>query len=263
MMAPETDKRVNYDQIAPTYDKRYVADELSNTAKALLALAESISAERVLEVGCGTAHWLAHLDTIADQLHGLDFSPGMLGQAQQREQALRLVHGRAGQLPYAGTYFDLVYCVNAIHHFQQKASYVSEARRLLRPGGALAIIGMDPKTSGDEWYIYDYFEGTLETDLARFPSWGTVMDWMLKAGFEWIELRPVERIFELTVGRAILDNPFLQKDSCSQLALLSEREYATGLQRIETALAAAEAAGETITFPSEITLEMLIGWVRD
>jgi SAM-dependent methyltransferase len=260
-MATLTDKQVDYDQIAPTYNRRYAEDELSDTAKTLLDLAESIDAEQVLEVGCGTAHWLSVLGAVTDQLYGLDFSPGMLNQAQHRRRPLRLMRGRAGQLPYADASFDLVYCVNAIHHFQQQASFVSEAWRLLRPGGALAVVGMDPHTSGDRWYIYDYFEGIFETDLTRFPSWGTIMDWMLTAGFARIELRPVERILDLKVGRAILDDPFLQKNSCSQLALLSNQEYEAGLHRIEAALTAAEAVGKTVTFQSEITLEMLIGWI--
>ena len=120
---------------------------------------------------------------------------------------------------------------------------------------------MDPCFLRDRWYIYDYFEGTYETDLTRFPSWGTVLDWLLAAGFEHVAWQPVEQIQEHKVGRAIFADPFLQKDACSQLALLSDEAYAAGLQRIEAALAAAGAQGETLTFATDLLLTMLTGWV--
>ena len=257
-----TGQQVDYDRIAPTYNQRFsTGGGLRDTAAALLALAAELDAERVLEVGCGTAYWLAALNSAGSQLYGLDFATGMLRQAQEREGALSLVQGQAGQLAFAESRFDLIYCVNAIHHFRHQRAFVSEARRLLRPGGALAVIGMDLHTRRHDWYIYDYFEGTLETDLARFPSWGTVYDWMVAAGFERILWQPVEQIHDPKVGRAVLDDPFLQKDACSQLTLLSDEEYAAGLRRIEAALVEAGRDGRTLTFQSDITNAMLVGWI--
>jgi SAM-dependent methyltransferase len=212
-------------------------------------------------VGCGTGHWLAGLRPVSAQLYGLDLSAGMLAQAQQREGALSLVRGRAGQIPLPDASIDLVCCVNAIHHFQQQPGFVAEARRVLHPGGVLAVIGMDPRAHRDRWYLYDYFPGTYETDLARFPSWGTVLDWMAASGFQQVEWRFVEQIVDHKVGRSVLDDPYLQKEAVSQLTLLSDTAYAAGLARIETALTAAEAAGETLTFPTDLLLAMLAGWV--
>jgi SAM-dependent methyltransferase len=251
---------VDYDRLAPTYDRRFADGDQPRIAAALHALAHEQNAERILEVGCGTGHWLAGLASAARQVHGLDLSAGMLAQARRRHGAFFLARGRAGRLPYAPATFDLVYCVNALHHFEDPAAFVLEARRLLRPGGALAVIGTDPHSRQDAWYVYDYFPGTLQTDLARFPSSGAVLDWMAGAGFRRATWRPVDRIHDLKMGRAVLDDPFLQKQSCSQLALLSDQDYAAGLRRIEAALAHAEASGETAVFHSDLTLAMLTGW---
>ncbi len=258
-----SDKRIDYDQIAPTYNQRYATNSLGQVADALLALAAEISAQRVLEVGCGTARWLADLTKERRQLWGLDASIGMLRQARQRPIRLVLVQGQALQTAYRDAAFDLVFCVNAIHHFADPQAFVQEAHRLLRPGGALAVVGSNPHDGRGRWYAYDYFEGTLETDLRRFPSWGTIFDWMVTAGFEPVEWRLVERIVDHKVGRDVLDDPFLQKDACSQLALLSDQAYAAGLRRIEAALEKAAAAGETIVFPAEIHLGALIGRLPD
>jgi SAM-dependent methyltransferase len=257
----ESGLRVDYDRIAPTYNRRFANGDQPGIAAALLALSQELGGGRLLEVACGTGHWLSRLSPVAQTRHGLDLSPGMLAQARERAEHIDLVRGYAGRLPYLSASFDLIYCVNAIHHFDDPAAFVAEARRLLRPGGALAVVGMDPHTSRDAWYVYDYFEGARQTDLARFPSSGTILDWMAAAGFCQVGWRWVDRIHDLKVGRAVLDDPFLRKDSCSQLTLLEDDVYAAGLRRIEAALARTEAEGETPTFPTDITTAMLTGWV--
>ncbi|HSJ57242.1 MAG TPA: methyltransferase domain-containing protein [Anaerolineae bacterium] len=254
---------VDYDRVAPGYDRRHADGGLKGPAHALQALARDVGAGRVLEVGCGTGHWLQVLHTTlpapAGPFYGLDLSTGMLTQARARGAPLHLVRGRAGGLPFGTSSFDLVYCVNAIHHFDAPGAFVAEARRLLRPGGALAVIGTDPRRIGDRWYVYDYFDGTYETDLARFPSWGTIVDWMAAAGFEPVDWRVVERIVDAKVGRAVLDDPFLRKDATSQLTLLSDEAYAAGLRRVEEAVAAAEASGRQATFGVDLLLGMVTG----
>jgi len=256
-------KRVDYDRIAATYDRRFAKDRQDGVAAALLRLARDVSAERVLEVGCGTGRWLADFQPVSRHLYGLDFSTGMLQQAREREATLFLARGRAGQLPFPDGVFDLIYCVNAIHHFDHQRGFVAEARRSLRPGGALAVVGLGPHSRRDSWYLYDYFEGLRETDLERFPSWGTVLDWMVADGFTDLAWRPAEWIRNAMVGREVLNNPFLEKASCSQLALLSDEAYAAGLHRIEAALAEAEASAETLVFETDILLAMLVGRVRE
>jgi len=255
-MTPGT--RVDYDQIAPTYDRRFKDGGMHDMAIALLALTRELGAERILEVGCGTGRWLADLQTITPELYGLDLSGGMLAQAQQRDKRLRLTRGRAGRLPFPAASFDLVYCVHAIHHFDGQRAFVFEARRLLRPGGVLAVVGMDPRGRRDHWYVYDYFERVYETDLARFPSWGAVLDWMTAASFEQVEWKLVERIQEPKVGRALLDDPFLAKQASSQLALLSDEAYKAGLRRIRAAIKAAETAKERLIFPVDIPIGILV-----
>jgi ubiquinone/menaquinone biosynthesis C-methylase UbiE len=255
---------VDYDRIAATYDQRFAENERSGTAAALLACAREMGARQagvlqVLEVGCGTGRWLAELRAVTPHVYGLDLSAGMLRQACKREASFRLVRGRAEQLAFPDATFDLIYCVNAIHHFDRPRAFVSEARRLLRPGGRLAVIGMDPHGHRECWYAYYYFEGVYETDLRRFPSWGTIVDWLNAEGLEGVECRIVERFSDVKVGRAVLDDPFVRKHACSQLALLSEEAYQAGLRRIEAALAQAEAAGETLIFPVDTPLAMIGG----
>lgn len=257
---------VNYDQIATDYDQRFTHLSSIGRLGALRQLAIAASAhrsrgpQRILEVGCGTGYWLSQLQASHSQLIGLDRSVGMLREAQRRHIPLALVLGLAERLPFPAQVMDLVYCVNAIHHLQDPQRFLGEAFRLLRQGGVLAVLGSDPHNRRDSWYVYDFFEGTFETDLSRFPAWETVEAWMLAAGFCQVTAESVERVSDPKVGSAILEDPFLQKSACSQLALLSDQAYADGLDRIRLALAEAETRGAQIIFPCELTIAMVTGF---
>ncbi len=254
-------RRVNYDAIAATYNRRFQDGGTRGVAVALTALARELRPERILEVGCGTGRWLADLRAVTDQLYGLDLSGGMLAQARQRDGRMHLICGRAERLPFPAASFDLVYCVNALHHFEGQRDFVREARRLLRPGGALAVVGMNPHGRRDSWYVYHYFDGAYDTDLARFPAWGAVRGWMTEAGFEPITGQTVEHIRRERVGWTVFDDPFLRQDATSQLTLLSDAAYAAGLERIRAALHVAQANAEELVFRSDIVLGMLVGRV--
>ncbi len=254
-----TKPRVDYDRVAPEYDRRYSVARRYGRVEALLRLASRLDARRILEVGCGTGYWLAQLRAFGDVLYGLDPSTGMLKQAQRREGHLRLTGGRAEHLPFREQALDLVFCVQAIHHFAQPQRFVDQAYRVLEHGGALAIVGSDQRHPPDDWYVYNYFEGTLETDLRRKPSWTTITPWLEEAGFVDIGLSIVEEINDPKQGRQVLRDPFLRKNGCSQLALLTDEAYALGLARIKAALAKAAARGESLTFPCRISIAMLTG----
>jgi ubiquinone/menaquinone biosynthesis C-methylase UbiE len=253
---------VNYDEIASTYDQRYSAHHYDGIGTTLLSLTRQVGAEHVLEVGCGTCHWLVELQPAAQWVYGLDLSLSMLQQARQRKEDFPLICGRASQLSFADAAFDLIFCVNAFHHFRRPDGFIREARRLLKAGGALAIIGMDPHEGRDRWYIYDYFAGTYETDLSRFPSGETISQWMIAAGFDKVERGLAERIVHTHVGQEVLQSPIVQKHGTSQLALLTEEAYAAGIGRIEAALRQAGAKRERIEFPVDISLTIVTGYVH-
>lgn len=252
--------KINYDQIAPEYDQRFAPAKPVGTEQSLLKLTDTLKANRILEVGCGTGHWLAALYSVTQELYGLDLSAGMLSQAQKRMLPIRLVWGCAERLPFKDSFFDLVFCVNAIHHFDHPQMFICEAYRVLSADGTLAVIGTDPHGHKDSWYGFHFFEGTYETDLKRFPAWPTVSGWMTQAGFERTKLQEVERIIEVKQGREVLNDPYLRKNACSRLALLSDAAYNAGLKNIETAVAQAEARGETIVFRTDILISMLTSY---
>ncbi len=251
---------VNYDRLAAEYDRRFVPGQVSDTGRALLEQAEQVNPRWILEVGCGTGHWLEVLSAPDRSLIGVDYSRGMLVQAQVKLNPAQLVQGVARQLPFKSGEFDFVHCIHALHHFVDPRAFITEVHRILRPGGKLVIMGGDTPKNKADWYIYQYFEGSFETDLDRFPLWEKVCEWFEMSGFDRLELVEVEHIRERRIGRDIFLDPFLQKHACSQLALLSEGTYQEGLNRIESDLVEAENEGQDLEFKSEISIKMLSGW---
>jgi len=250
-------KAVNYNEVAVDYDKRFKAYKQDGIALKLQELAREIDAETILEVGCGTGHWLEVLQDFA-QVFGIDRSPGMLKKAVERCGNYFLINGDIDYLPFKGNTFNMVFCVNALHHFLNPSGLIFQVRRLLKQDGALAIVNMDPHVRQDHWFIYEYFPGTYETDLKRYPSFAAIKDWMISAGFKDIQSRIGERVIHNRYGRDVLA---LSQNDTSQLTLLSKEAYQEGISRIKKALREAEEAGEILIFQVDISLVMITGRV--
>ena len=251
---------LDYDQIASNYNQRYPSQQPTQRGSALLNLARQVNALNILEVGSGTGFWLNFLHQAARGLHGLDYSTGMLKQAKQQPAPLKLARGTALQLPYRNQSFELIYCVDAIHHFVDHKTFISEAFRVLKPGGALAIIGFDPHEERTTWYIYNYFNDVYDNDIRRYPSGNSILNWMQEEGFGNISSQTAEHILNVHVGEAVLSDPFLKHNSTSQLALLSSDSYQSGLQNIKSAITEAEARNEYISFRSDFFVKMYLGY---
>jgi ubiquinone/menaquinone biosynthesis C-methylase UbiE len=240
--------RVDYDAIATTFDERYRRQRsYAEVERAVLAFAAAPGVDGVLEVGCGTGHWLAALagtteetDTAAtavrpETVAGIDPSWGMLERARVTAPAALIARACAEMLPWREASFDRVLCVNVVHHMADPVAFLAEAARVLREGGGVMIIGLDPHTGRDSWWIYDHFPSALATDLARYPATERLREWMGGAGFIDCSTREVQRRpAELTVAAAA-ERGTLDRRSTSQLALLSEEEYAAGIARIHAA----------------------------
>jgi SAM-dependent methyltransferase len=240
--------RVNYDELASAYDARYAADELAGIGEALRAVVKQTRAERVLEVGCGTGRWLSELAPHTQFVAGVDRSVRMLALAAAKLNAGNLVNADANALPFPSGCFDLVFAVNAIHHFADARGFIPGAANLLAPGGALAIVGIDPRLIRRR-YFYACFEGSYESDLQRFPAVGDIVNWMAAAGFSRIEYRIADRYQRIFRGAAVRSDPFLKKNSNSLLAMLSDADYEGGLRRIEDAIARDAEFVSDIAFP--------------
>lgn len=98
---------------------------------------------RVLDLGCGLGLLAAATAARTGRpVIGVDISPAQLAKAAGRP-AVHLVQTDAHHLPFADAVFDLAYARFVLEHVQDPASVLAGIRRVLRPGGALAVMEND------------------------------------------------------------------------------------------------------------------------
>jgi len=226
---------IDYDKVAAQYDARYQRNDYSGVAHALAAFVENArraSSWNVLEVGCGTGHWIRFFRDSATHIVGLDPSRGMLEIARTRLPDGRLIRAAAEALPCRTASFDRIFCVNALHHVTDPAAFFREARRALTDGGRVLTIGLDPHAGRDRWWVYDYFPTALIEDRRRYLSAARIRELMEAAGFTCCDTCEVQHIpARMTVGEAARRG-FLDRASTSQLMVISQAEYDAGLKQI-------------------------------
>ncbi|MCK7526243.1 MAG: class I SAM-dependent methyltransferase [Ignavibacteriales bacterium] len=225
-------QKTDYAKIAATYNNRYVDNYLPDIETSLKSLIESNGYKTILEVGCGTGRWISSLEEVSKKVFGLDYSFDMMKIPKSDKSNLNLVNADAVHIPFKDNFFDLIFCVNAIHHFPDKEKFIAECKRTLTSNGMIAVFGVDPHIDKD-WYVYDYFDSVYENDLKRFPSTDQLKNILQDLKFEMIENRIVEKVFNERTGKDILNDPFLQKNHSSQLANLSDEEYQRGIDKIK------------------------------
>jgi SAM-dependent methyltransferase len=94
--------------------------------------------EGALDVGCGDGRLTAELD--AARLTAADVSAVALERARGRLHGAALVElDPDAPFPLGDSAFDLVLCAETVEHVRDVQLFLSEIRRLLRPGGELAL----------------------------------------------------------------------------------------------------------------------------
>lgn len=114
--------------------------------------------DTVVELGFGPGRAIRTLTSMVPRgkVLGLDHSEAMLGQASQynrcaiRNGRVLLQQGCFDKLPWAAETVDKILAVNVAYFFRADGAEIREARRVLRPGGIMAIYATD-KTAMARW----------------------------------------------------------------------------------------------------------------
>jgi demethylmenaquinone methyltransferase/2-methoxy-6-polyprenyl-1,4-benzoquinol methylase len=206
-LAPDA-VRSMFDRIAPVYDamNRVMTAGLDLRWRRLAASEAVRPGDRVLDAACGTGD-LALADHRAGALEvtGLDFSPRMLERARRKAPGLRFVEGDMLSLPFADASFDAATVGFGVRNVSDLETALRELRRVLRPGGRLAILEItSPRgvlrpffTLWFDWLVpllgralpggdaYTY----LPASVARFPAAEELAALLERAGFTAVRFR--------------------------------------------------------------------------
>lgn len=200
---PQTDPasiRLDHDtpELASTYDRTgYRQFEHGKQLVALLALQPG---QRVLDVGCGTGllgAWVAERVSPGGEVVGLDPLTLRVELAARKHPRLRAQVGRAEDLSdLADESFDAVFLNSVLHWVHDQPRALAEARRVLRPGGRIAVNSADAQRPHDSAVLLDRVLGELGL---RGPGIGAggqnhrvdgvrLVELLVNAGFTEVEL---------------------------------------------------------------------------
>jgi ubiquinone/menaquinone biosynthesis C-methylase UbiE len=134
--------------VAENYNRHLVPAIFAPWAEDLVDLAAPRPGERVLDVACGpgVVARLAARRAGTGQVTGLDINPGMLTVARSLPSELPISwqEGDALQLPFPDQAFHLVLCQQGAQFFPDRAAGLNEMRRVLVPGGRIALAVWGP-----------------------------------------------------------------------------------------------------------------------
>jgi demethylmenaquinone methyltransferase/2-methoxy-6-polyprenyl-1,4-benzoquinol methylase len=132
-----------FDRIAPVYDlmNRVMTVGLDQRWRKLTAASVVRPGDRVLDACCGTGDLaVAAIRAGAGKVVGLDFSPRMLERARRKQQSVTWVEGDVLALPFDDASFDAATVGFGVRNVADLPCGLAELRRILVPGGRLAIL---------------------------------------------------------------------------------------------------------------------------
>lgn len=139
-----------FDRIAPRYDllNRLVSFGLDLRWRRLaLDLVDVGSADRVLDLACGTGDLCEQVRARGARVVGVDFAREMLRGAVDRGIEADFAKADAAGLPFLSESIDVVTCGFALRNFVSLPEVFDEMARVLKPGGRFALIEVDRPSS--------------------------------------------------------------------------------------------------------------------
>ena len=142
----------------------------------------------VADLGCGEGHLTLELAAWAERVIGVDRSEQVLARARSLagDRGIENVEWRRGEieeLPLESGMADLAVLSQALHHADDPRRALSEAVRILTPGGRLLLL--DLRRHEETW--------TRERFGDRWPGFADdqLYEMMTAAGFDTVRVRPV------------------------------------------------------------------------
>jgi demethylmenaquinone methyltransferase / 2-methoxy-6-polyprenyl-1,4-benzoquinol methylase len=191
-----------FDRIAPVYDvmNHVMTAGLDVRWRRRAAQAAVRTGDRVLDAACGTGDLaIADLKAGAGKVTGLDFSAKMLERARAKQTSIEWLQGDMLALPFADETFDAATVGFGVRNVENLELGLRELRRVLRPGGRLAILEITQPRGALRPFYSLWFDRVvpllgkvlpggdaytyLPASVKRFPTAERLADMLREAGF--------------------------------------------------------------------------------
>jgi len=131
--------------------RAYTTPDIVRQRRLVLAALAPEPGERVLDIGSGPGLMAAELAAAVGsegRVDGIDISESMLAIAGEQQRPagsapITFALAHAGELPFADESFHAVLCTQVYEYVSDIDGALQQARRVLRPGGRIAILDTD------------------------------------------------------------------------------------------------------------------------
>src|SRR6187399_1263061 len=180
---------IEYDQLAEAYGRYRRCNPA--VLRELVTGAALTHASRMLEVGAGTGNYCRALRELTDcHCTAVEPSQAMRNQLRDADGEIDVVAGVAERLPLPSDNFDLVFCVDVVHHLSDPAAFLQEAFRVLKAAGVICVVTDSEDIIRARFPLAEYFPETVDAELRRYPSVERLRALADAAGFNgWRESR--------------------------------------------------------------------------
>jgi demethylmenaquinone methyltransferase / 2-methoxy-6-polyprenyl-1,4-benzoquinol methylase len=205
-LAPDA-VRTMFDRIAPVYDpmNRAMTAGLDRRWRRETARAAVSPGDRVLDACCGTGDLAIACLAEGGEVTGLDFSERMLERARAKSDQVEWMQGDALALPFEDGSFDAATVGFGVRNLEDLDRGLAELRRVLRPGGRLAILEITQPHGLLRPFYKLWFDGLvplagkllpggsaytyLPASVRRFPAAKEFAQMVEASGFEQVRHR--------------------------------------------------------------------------
>ncbi len=129
--------------------------------------------KHLVDIGGGTGNYAAALRAEGWDPVVIDRSPEMLARA--RAKGLETIEADAQALPLADESVDAAILVAMLHHVESPALALSEVRRIVRPGGRVAVMVFTWEDVEDLWLL-ELFPSSREWMCATHQSMAELLE---------------------------------------------------------------------------------------
>jgi demethylmenaquinone methyltransferase / 2-methoxy-6-polyprenyl-1,4-benzoquinol methylase len=157
---PPEGVRNMFDRIAPVYDvmNRVTTAGLDQRWRRATVRAVVRPGNSVLDAACGTGDLAVIAAKSGATVTGVDFSGRMLERARRKAPELDWVQGDMLALPFPDATFDVATVGFGVRNVADLARAIAELRRVLRPGGRLAILELTRPRGPLRWFYALWFD---------------------------------------------------------------------------------------------------------
>ena len=180
---PDFDPAPNQGEHAGLYEVENRAFDPDGHVLAAMRARAPWAGRTLLDLGCGSGYWLGRYAGEAAAVIGVEPDPRLLPVAAGRDERVRVLRGSAEHIPLDDASVDVVHARFAYFFPPGRDAGLAEVMRVLRPGGALVVVGND-LTAGE------FAELLRAADGAMMVAGGPATDaWWAARGAERATVR--------------------------------------------------------------------------